>query len=56
LKGYKHDNIVTIYDHWKDENGNSYEITEWCEDGDLMHFMESRFINRGKIPNENMAK
>lgn len=50
MKMVSHDNIVKLHDIYQTTN-NMYIITEFCEDGDLYHFL----MHRKKLP-ESEAK
>lgn len=41
MKMVSHENIVKLYDIFQTTN-NMYIITEFCEDGDLFHFLEKK--------------
>ena len=41
MKMVDHDNIVKLHDIYQTAN-NMYIITEFCEDGDLYHYLEKK--------------
>ena len=51
MKMVDHENIVKLYDIYQTAN-NMYIITEYCEDGDLYHYLEKKH----KLPESEAKK
>jgi serine/threonine-protein kinase ULK/ATG1 len=51
MKMVSHENIVKLHDIYQTSN-NMYIITEYCEDGDLYHFL----LQRKKLPESEAKK
>jgi serine/threonine protein kinase len=51
MKMVSHENIVKLHDIYQTSN-NMYIITEYCEDGDLYHYL----LQKRKIPEGDAKK